>query len=101
MIPLGKQPRLSPFKTKWLSTGCGGLAKGGGFMESRTGVGKPDGHPTCDEISLADGMKTFTFHCGNTVIRLTCNEPSKAAVENFQAALQGILQDDGPRGSSG
>ena len=58
MIPLGKQPRLSPFKTKWLSTGCGGLAKGGGFMESRTGVGKPDGHPTCDEISLADGMKT-------------------------------------------
>lgn len=60
-------------------------------MASRIDLREPDDHSTCNEISLSDSMKTFTFRCGNIVIRLTCNEPSKRAVDNFQAALHVIL----------
>lgn len=47
----------------------------------------------CHQASdvIPGNSKTFTFHCRNVVIRLTCNVPSKEAVEHFQAALHGIL----------
>lgn len=58
-------------------------------MAFRADLDEPDWHQTSDAIS--GNLKTVTFHCGNFVLRLTCNEPSKEAVENFQTALYGIL----------
>ncbi|KUO96115.1 hypothetical protein ATW55_14375 [Ferroacidibacillus organovorans] len=58
-------------------------------MASHDDLGALNCHRTSDAIS--GNLKTFTFHCRNVVIRLTCNEPSKEAVENFQAALHVIL----------
>ncbi|KYP79828.1 hypothetical protein AYW79_13090 [Ferroacidibacillus organovorans] len=58
-------------------------------MASHTDLCEPNCHQTSDAIS--GNVKTFTFDCGNIVIRLTCNEPSKEAVENFQTALHSIL----------
>ena len=58
-------------------------------MVSHADLGELNCHQTSDAIS--GNLKTFTFHCENIVIRLTCNEPSKEAVENFQTALHSIL----------
>ncbi len=58
-------------------------------MASHADLGELNCHKTSDAIS--GNLKTFTFHYGHFVIRLTCNEPSKEAVENFQAALHVIL----------
>lgn len=58
-------------------------------MASHANLGELNCHQTSDAIS--GNLKTFTFHYGHFVIRLTCNEPSKEAVENFQAALHVIL----------
>ncbi|QSO53020.1 hypothetical protein JZ785_03700 [Alicyclobacillus curvatus] len=43
------------------------------------------------ETSNPAGTKTVTFHRGNITIRLTCNEPSTASLENFRVALYEIL----------
>ena len=58
-------------------------------MVSRADLDELNCHETSDAIS--GNLKTVTFHCGNFVLRLTCNAPSKEAVENFQTALYGIL----------
>ena len=65
------------------------LARSGIPVASHADLGEMNCHLTSDAIS--GNLKTFTFHYGHFVIRLTCNEPSKEAVENFQSALHGIL----------
>lgn len=49
-------------------------------MASHDDLGALNCHQTSDVIP--GNLKTFTFHCRNVVIRLTCNEPSKEAAEN-------------------
>ena len=46
---------------------------------------------TSEGVAVSRVLKTFTFYCGHFVIRLTCNQPSSEAVENFQTALHVIL----------
>ncbi|KYP79539.1 hypothetical protein AYW79_13865 [Ferroacidibacillus organovorans] len=69
-------------------------------MQPPDKLDEPHAHPTSVGVTIPGDLTTVTFHCGNVVIRLTCNEPSKAAVENFQAALHAIPLSHGREGAN-
>jgi len=51
----------------------------------------PDSGQKLCETSHTDGTKTVTFQSGHFSIRLTYNEPSSVALENFRITLHEIL----------
>lgn len=50
-----------------------------------------ENHEPRSDVSSRDGTNAVTFVRGNITVRLTCNEPSTAALQNFRIALYEIL----------